>query len=527
MEEESPVFHPRAHAQTSPDKAACIFADATAGQPPVLTYAALERAANQGAQALRRLGLARGDVIAVMLHNTAEVFTIGWAAERSGLYLTSISTRLSPADAAYIVADSGAKLLVVADALAPLAAQVAQLLAAQGTAVTVLLTGAGGNGLPGWAPLAAAMPAAPVGDESPGADMLYSSGTTGRPKGVKPALPDGALGDPTPLVNMGQALYGMEADTVYLSTSPLYHAAPLRWAMTIHRLGGTVVVMDKFDALAALALVERWRVTHGTWVPTHFVRLLKLDPAQRAQPDLSSLRAAIHAGAPCPVTVKQAMIDWWGPIVHEYYSGTETCGITALSAAEWLSHPGSVGRAVLGEVHILDDDGHELPIGTPGNVYFANGPAFAYHNDPAKTAAALSPQGWATLGDIGYLDADGFLYLTDRKHFMIISGGVNIYPQEIENLLIGHDAVADVAVVGAPDADLGEVAVAVIQPAPGVVADDALAASITAFARAGLGAIKTPKRILFRDTLPREPTGKLMKASLIAELRAAAPPNPR
>ncbi|GHC90551.1 AMP-binding protein [Novosphingobium pokkalii] len=518
------MFHPRAHAQATPEKAACVFADATAGQAPVLNYAALESAANRGAQALRRLGLARGEGMALMLDNTAEVFTIGWAAERAGLYCTSISTRLSPADAAYIVADSGARVLVVSDRLAPLASRIAQALAAQGhTGATVMLAGAGEAGLPGWAPLVAAMPDAPIADESPGTDMLYSSGTTGRPKGVKPALPTGALGDPTPLLRMGQALYGMDGDTVYLSTSPLYHAAPLRWAMTIQRLGGTVVVMDKFDAQSALALVARWRVTHGTWVPTHFVRLLKLDPDQRAAHDLSSMRAAIHAGAPCPVAVKQAMIDWWGPIVHEYYSGTEMCGITALSAHEWLAHPGSVGRAVLGDVHILDDNGEELPTGTPGNVHFANGPAFAYHNDPAKTAAALSPQGWATLGDIGYLDAEGFLYLTDRKHFMIISGGVNIYPQEIENHLITHPAVADVAVVGAPDADLGEVAVAVIQPAPGVAADEALAARLIAETRAALGPIKTPKRVLFRSALPREPTGKLLKASLIAELREAAP----
>lgn len=459
----------------------------------------------------------RGDVVAVMFDNDIEAFAIAWAAERTGLYLTSISTRLSASDAAYIVADCGARLLVVSDRLADMAAQI---LAAVPEVSSYVLSEQTLN-LPSWSAAAAARPETPIPDETPGTDMLYSSGTTGRPKGVRPALPQGGLGEITPLVAMGQTLYGMTQDMVYLSTSPLYHAAPLRWAMTAHRLGGTVVLMRKFDAETALAWIEKYRVTHSTWVPTHFVRLLKLPQDVRAHWDLSSMRAAIHAGAPCPVQVKQAMIDWWGPIVEEYYSGTEMCGITALSSQEWMERPGSVGRAILGRVHILDDEGRELSAGEIGNVWFSDGPSFEYHNDPTKTASAHNSLGWATLGDIGKLDSDGYLYLTDRKNFTIISGGVNIYPQEIENLLITHPKVADVAVVGAPDEEMGEIVVAVIQLAEGSVGDDELIGELKEFSKANLGSIKTPKRIEFREDLPREPTGKLLKGKLLEEFRSA------
>ncbi|MEO0032428.1 MAG: hypothetical protein RIS94_2186 [Pseudomonadota bacterium] len=506
------VFHPRFHAATTPDRPACI----TAETGEVMTYAALEEAANRGAHLLRQLGLQRGDVLAVMLENEPAVFTIAWAAERTGLYLTSISTRLSLADADYIVGDCGAKALVVSDCLAAMG----RAIAADRPGLPCFAVSEGYEGLPGWEGLNAACPATPIADESPGTDMLYSSGTTGRPKGVRPPLPTGALGMETPLVRMGRSLYGLGANSVYLSTSPLYHAAPLRWAMAVQRLGGTIVMMRKFDAETALGLIERHRITHGTWVPTHFVRLLRLPEEVRHRFDISSLCAAIHAGAPCPVGVKQQMIDWWGPVLHEYYSGTETCGITALDSREWLERPGSVGKAIIGTVHVTDDEGRVLPPGKTGAIWFADGPTFEYHNDPAKTAAAHNDRGWATLGDIGYLDADGYLYLTDRKNFMIISGGVNIYPQEIENLLATHPDVADVAVIGAPDDEMGQVVVAVVQ-----ATDDAdrtrLAEDLRAFARQGLGSLKCPKRFEFRDALPREPTGKLLKGKLIAELGSA------
>ncbi len=331
---------------------------------------------------------------------------------------------------------------------------------------------------------------------------------------MKGALPTGPIGADTPLTRMGSGLYNMGADSIYLSTSPLYHAAPLRWAMAVQQLGGTVIVMERFDAEEALRLIERYRVTQATFVPTHFVRMLKLPEAVRRRYDLSSLRAVVHAAAPCPVPVKRAMIEWLGPIVHEYYSGTESCGITALSSEEWLRKPGSVGRAVLGNIHIVDDAGVELPPGETGNVFFGDGPQFEYLNDPVKTAEAHNDAGWATLGDIGHVDADGYLFLSDRKSFMIISGGVNVYPQEIENLLVTHPAVADVAVIGVPCDEMGESVLAIVQPAANVRADDALAEELRGFARRELGGVKTPKRVVFQAELPREPTGKLLKRVL-------------
>ncbi|MET0365296.1 MAG: AMP-binding protein, partial [Sphingobium sp.] len=406
-------MHPLHHAMSHPEKAACIIAET--GE--VLSYGDLDRASNRGAHLLRTLGLKRGDVAAVMLDNEAAVFAIAWAAQRAGLYLTSISTRLSVADTAYILADAAAKLLIVSDRLAPLAAEALQDL----PAIAGYTVSAASHGFESWEERSHVCPDTPISDESPGTDMLYSSGTTGRPKGVKPPLPEGALDASTPLAEMGRALYDMNSDTVYLSTSPLYHAAPLRWAMTVQRLGGTVVVMAKFDAEQALRFIEDYRITHATWVPTHFIRLLKLPEEVRARYDHASLQAVIHAAAPCPGPVKQAMIDWWGPIVHEYYSGTETCGITALTSEEWLRKPGSVGRSVLGVARILGEDGRELGPGETGDVYFADGPRFEYHNDPEKTARAHNDRGWATLGDIGHLDEDGYLFLTDRRNFMIIS----------------------------------------------------------------------------------------------------------
>jgi long-chain acyl-CoA synthetase len=498
-------MHPYHHAASHPEKAACIIAETGV----VTTYADLDRASNQGAHLIRSLGLQRGDVVAVMLDNEAAVFAIAWAAQRSGVYLTSISTRLSAADTAYILADSGARLLIVSDRLVPLATEALEALPNIRT-----------YSVTGWAQNCGEQPATRIPDESPGTDMLYSSGTTGRPKGVKPPLPEGALDASIPLLEMGRALYGMDAETVYLSTSPLYHAAPLRWAMTVQRLGGTVVIMTKFDAETALRFIEQYRITHATWVPTHFIRMLKLPDEVRNRYDHSSLKAVVHAAAPCPVPVKQAMIDWWGLVVHEYYSGTETCGITALDSGEWLRKPGSVGRAVLGTVRIVDEDGRELPPGQTGDVYFADGPRFEYHNDPEKTARAYNDRGWATLGDIGHLDEDGYLFLTDRRNFMIISGGVNIYPQEIENLLITHPKVADVAVVGEPDDEMGERVIAVVQPAPGVEPGDELARELGDHSRAALGSVKTPKRFDFRDELPREATGKLLKSRLVAEYKA-------
>ncbi len=508
-------MHPAEHAARAPDKPAIVMA--ATGR--AISFAALEAQSNQSAHLLRSLGLKRGDVVATLFANAPEVFAFGWAAQRSGLFQTAISNKLSPADIAYILADSGARLLVVSPGYADLAH--AALLSLPGLPA-YCWDGSDGR-LADWSMIVSAMPATPIADESAGTDLLYSSGTTGRPKGVMPALPDGPIGAETPLTRMGMGLYGMSPDAIYLSTSPLYHAAPLRWAMAVQQIGGTVIVMERFDAEEALRLIERHRVTHATFVPTHFVRMLKLTEEVRRRHDLASLQAVVHAAAPCPIPVKHAMIDWFGPVVHEYYSGTESCGITALSSAEWLAKPGSVGRPVLGKVHIVDDTGNELPAGETGHVYFSGGPAFRYLNDPQKTAEAHDARGWATLGDIGHVDADGYLFLTDRKSFMIISGGVNIYPQEIENLLVTHPAVADVAVIGIPDEEMGERVIAIIQPAPDAMPGDDLAAELIAYARGHLGGVKTPRRIDFVAELPREPTGKLMKRKLRdAYLEAAA-----
>ena len=504
-------MHPMIFAQTSPDKAALI--DADTGKS--LSYRELNDAANQGAHALRHLGLKRGDVIAVLLENGFDIFAIAWAAQRSGLYLTSISTKFSASDVGYIVEDSGARLLIASDRLSSIAvAALDHLPQVRGFATSAKI-----GRLENWAALRDTQPTSAIPGESPGTDMLYSSGTTGCPKGVRPALPAGEIVATTPLMRMATTLYDMGPETVYLSTSPLYHAAPQRWALTAQRLGGTVIFTDQFDAERSLALIEKHRVTHATFVPTHFIRMLKLTAEVRERYDHSSLKAVVHAAAPCPVPVKHAMIEWWGPIVHEYYSGTETCGITALNSEEWLNKPGSVGRAVLGTVKITDDAGNELRPNQVGNVYFADGPQFEYHNDPAKTAEAHDRHGWATMGDIGHIDEDGYLYLSDRKNFMIISGGVNIYPQEIENLIVTHPKVADVAVIGAPDEEMGEKVVAIVQPVNWTDAGPLFAEELRAFTRSALGSVKCPRQFHFREVLPREPTGKLMKRLLREEYR--------
>lgn len=500
-------MHPSHHARRTPDKPAYRMA----GSGRVVTYGELEDASNRLAQLFRRLGLRAGDRIALMLENHPRWFEICWAAQRSGLVYTAISSRLTAAEAAYIVNDCGAQAFVTSAALAAQAAELAPL--APKLRIRLMLDGT----LPGWdayEAAVAAMPAEPVADETAGGDMLYSSGTTGRPKGVylPPESPD--IDFANSLVRICAGPFGMGADTVYLSPGPLYHAAPLRFAMTVMRLGGTVVVMEHFDAAWFLELVARWRVTHTQVVPTMFVRMLKLPDAQRHAHDLSSLRCAIHAAAPCPVPVKEQIIAWWGPIVWEYYAGTEGMGMTLVNSADWLAHKGTVGRAVVGVLKICDDEGRELPPGEHGGVYFADGKAFEYWNDPAKTAAGRNAQGWVTLGDIGYVDAEGFLYLSDRKAFMIISGGVNIYPQEAENLLVTHPKVLDVAVFGVPNEEFGEEVKAVVQPRDLAEAGPALEHELIAFCREHLAAIKCPRSIDFEAELPRHPTGKLYKRLL-------------
>jgi long-chain acyl-CoA synthetase len=494
------------HAAGTPEKIAVKMA----GGGAALNFRELDARSNQSARALRRIGLTRGDVVATLFGNAPEVFIFGWAAQRIGLYATAISTKLSDKDVSYIVGDSGAKVLIVSPGCAGLARQAAL----DHPEVRIFCWGASDGAFPDWTGLAGPEPSTPVADENPGTDLLYSSGTTGRPKGVKPPLPAGPVDEDTAMSRMGATQYGFAADSIYLSTSPLYHAAPLRWAMAMLQLGGTVVVMERFDAEETLALIERERITHATFVPTHFVRMLQLPEETRLRYDVSSLRAVIHAAAPCPVPIKQAMIDWFGPIVFEYYAGTECCGITAIDSHEWLRRPGSVGRAVLGTIHVVGEDGEELPAGQAGQIYFSDGPKFEYLNDPAKTADAHNAQGWATLGDVGRVDEEGYLFITDRKNFMIISGGVNIYPQEIENCLLTHPMVRDVAVIGAPCDEMGESVVAIVEPRELIESGDAFVDDLKRFVRAELGGLKTPKTIEIVSELAREPTGKLLKKKI-------------
>ncbi|MEJ2817956.1 acyl-CoA synthetase [Caulobacter sp. CCG-8] len=496
-------MHPFHHAQSQPEKPAYVMA----GSGETVTYKQLDERSNQGAQLFRSLGLNTGDVIAILMDNHPRFFEIAWAAQRAGLYYTCISTKLTPAEAEYIVKDCEAKVLIVSPALDGVADALAPLV----PGVRLFRVGGGKAPYEDFEAARDAMPATPIADEAAGSDMLYSSGTTGRPKGVKPALSGTPIDAPNALQMMAMGLFGFSGDSVYLSPAPLYHAAPLRWCMTVHKLGGTVIVMEKFDPETALALIEKHKVSCGQFVPTHFVRMLKLPEQVRAKYDVSSIASAVHAAAPCPVPVKEQMIGWWGPVIFEYYAGTEGNGFCWINSENWLAHKGSVGQAVLGELRICDEDGNPVPPRTEGAVYFANGPAVNYHNAPDKTAESYNQHGWTTLGDVGWADEEGYLYLTDRKSFMIISGGVNIYPQEIENLLITHPKVADAAVVGAPHEEMGEQVVAVIQPLDASVDQAALAEELMAFARANLSHVKSPKRIDFMAELPRHPTGKLYK----------------
>jgi long-chain acyl-CoA synthetase len=500
-------MHPFIHAARFPDKPA----DRMAGSGEIVTYGQLEARSNRFAQLLRAQGVRAGEHIAVLLENHPRFFEILWGAQRAGIIYTAISSRLTPAEAAYIINDCGAKLVVSSAALAGTAAE---LPAACAGVRTWLMIDAAPAGWQDFGAALAAQPATRIADETAGTDMLYSSGTTGRPKGVSVMPEQPAIDAPGPGIELARRVYGIDEQSVYLSPAPLYHAAPLRFNMMVMRLGGTCVIMEHFDAEDYLRLVQQHRITHTQLVPTMFVRMLKLPEAVRAAYDLSSLRCAIHAAAPCPVPVKEQMIAWWGPVLWEYYAGTEGNGITMVGAADWLTHKGTVGRAMIGELRICDDEGNELPVGEEGTVFFANGKPFAYHNDADKTAQSRNRHGWTTLGDVGRVDAEGYLYLTDRKAYMIISGGVNIYPQETENLLVTHPEVVDVAVFGVPDEEFGEQVKAVVQPRDMARAGPALEAELIGWCRERLAHIKCPRSIDFEAELPRHPTGKLYKRLL-------------
>lgn len=508
------MAYPGVHAQTRPDHPAVIMA----GSGEVLSYRELDERSNQLAQVLRSQGLTRGDHVAMFMENQIRYMEIVWACYRAGLYITAINSYLTAEEVAYIIDDCDADVVISSRAKADQAAiidpastpKVKRWLMTDGVA-----SDAGGPLWESYEDAIADAPTTMIEDESMGFYMLYSSGTTGRPKGIKRALPEIPLDELDPRTKlMMDGAYAYSQDMVYLSPAPMYHAAPLAFSTPVHRVGGTLVIMEKFDAVGSLAAIENYAVTHAQFVPTMFVRMLKLDDQDRLRHDTSTLNVAIHAAAPCPVDVKHAMIDWWGPIIYEYYAGTEGVGSTLIDSHEWLEHPGSVGQARIGKLHICDEEGNDLPAGQIGGVYFSGGGEFEYHKAPDKTADAMLDGGRGTLGDIGYVDDDGYLYLTDRKAHMIISGGVNIYPQEIEDAMIAHPAVTDVAVFGVPHAEMGEEVKAVVQPADGVVGDDALERELIAFARDHIAHYKCPRTVDFEAELPRLPTGKLYKRLL-------------
>ena len=516
-------MHPALIAERDPDRVALVFRSSD-GSRRSWSYGALEAAANRAAQLLRAAGLKPGDTLAVLVGNRPEVFVLFWAAMRAGLFFTPISIHLLAAEVGWILNASKAKALVAAaELLARLPEDPAAVPAARWSIA---------GSAPGWTDFEAACaehPGVLATDACEGAPLMFSSGTTGRPKGVINLRPGAALGTVSDLARRRMALHAIDADTVYLSTAPLYHSAPLRYCEMVLRRGGRAVIMERFDAADALALIEAERITHSQWVPTMFVRMLRLPEAQRTGFDLSSHRYAVHAAAPCPVEIKRRMLDWWGPIVHEYYSATEANGQTVIGPEEWLAHPGSVGRPLMGAVRIRDEQGNDLPAGETGLVYLSGGARFEYLDDPDKTAAAYAADGMSTLGDIGHLDADGYLYLTDRRDFTIISGGVNIYPQEIEDLLLTHPQVMDAAVFGLPDPEFGErvhAAVELVDGAPAAAEAQRRGAELIDFCRARLAHLKCPRSLEFHDRLPRLPTGKLAKGALrAATIGALAEPS--
>jgi long-chain acyl-CoA synthetase len=473
------------HAVRAADSQALIIADGD-----TVSYGELYARSQRVAALLHDAGLRRGDGVALVLPNRKEFLEITWGCQLSGLYYSAINTHFTADEVAYVIGDSEAKAVFV-DAGGEVCIDVA------------------GVSHPYEDALAGAGEAPPISD---GSEMLYSSGTTGWPKAVRRPLPDDGKGSWAQKVleySLTQR-YGMTESSVYLSPAPLYHAAGVNYTMAVQRVGAASIVMPKFDAEAVLRVIETHRVTHAQFVPTMFVRMLKLPDAVREAYDVSSLECVIHAAAPCPVDVKHRMMKWFGPIIHEYYGGTEGFGGTTIGPEEWLAHPGSVGKPWT-PVHVVGDDGEELPVGESGELYFEGGPAFEYFKDSDKTASVSNDRGWRSLGDVGYVDEDGYIYLTDRSTFMIVSGGVNIYPQEAENLLIMHPKLVDAAVFGVPNEEFGEEVKAVVQPVDGVAAGPELEAELIAYCRAHLATYKCPRTVEFDTELPRDPNGKLYK----------------
>jgi long-chain acyl-CoA synthetase len=496
----------REHAAANPGKPAIIMYPSGT----VLTFDELEARANRLAHFFRRNGLKEGDAVAILMENNEHYHAVMWAARRCGLYYVPINTHLTAAEAAYIVENSNAKAIVGSAALRK------TLVDIEGLPDIRIIADDDVDGWHHYPECVADQPDTPISDEIEGDLLQYSSGTTGRPKGIKRTLPHLP---PAEVPGLMSALVGfwLDPDAVYLSPAPLYHTAPSVWSMQIQAAGITTVVMEKFDAEGCLDAIQRHHVTHGQFVPAMFTRMLKLPEAVRNEYDVSSLKRAMHAAAPCPVEIKKQMMDWWGPIIDEYYASSEAHGSTIIFAEDWLAHPGSVGKSMTGAVHILDEDGNELPPNQAGEIYFEGGFDFEYLNDPEKTAKSRDTHGWKTVGDIGYLDEEGYLYLTDRRHHMIISGGVNIYPQEAENMLVTHPKVMDAAVFGIPDDEMGQSVKAAVQTCDPADATEEFADELLAWLRDRLAHYKCPRSISFEAQLPRTDTGKLYKQELVSK----------
>ena len=502
-------------AQSEPNKTAFLIAETE----EKVSYGELDAESNRIAQLFRSLGLQKSDHIALMLENRREFFEVAQAAARSGIVFTPLSTHLRSEEIRYILENCNAQLFVTSNKFIGEVSPIAESLPTLKHLYNVDDNSDGNAVFSSWREVLLDQPSNPIEDECMGVPMLYSSGTTGQPKGILNKPPFDNIHDVHPNMAALAAVFGISDKSVYLSPAPLYHAAPLFYCMLVMQLAGTCIVMQQFEPESALQNIEKYKATHSQWVPIMFIRMLKLPEAVRNKYDVSSLQVAIHAAAPCPIEIKQQMIDWWGPIISEYYSGSEGSGMTMIDSNSWLSHRGSVGPALVGVLRIVGDDGAVLPNGEIGTVYFENGSAFEYFDEPEKTAGAHNKEGWSTLGDVGYLDDDGFLYLTDRKNFMIISGGVNIYPQEIENLLITHPQVADVAVFGIPNEEFGEEVKAVVQLLNPAEASSELSESLRDWVRERLSKIKTPRTIDFTPELPRMDNGKLYKKRLVEQYK--------
>ncbi|BBX17190.1 acyl-CoA synthetase [Mycolicibacterium duvalii] len=487
-----------------------------AGAGTAISFRELEERANRLAHFWRAAGLREGDTVAVLMENNEHIHAVMWAARRSGLYYTLINTHLTAAEAAYIVDNSGAAAIIGSRAMRRVCEGLGRHLAG-GLPGSLLIAD---DDLEGWLrypECVAEQPSTPIPGETEGDLLQYSSGTTGRPKGIRRELPHLSPAEAPNILMPLMAAVGITGESVYLSPAPLYHTAPSFWTMAVQSLGGTTVVMEKFDPESALEAIQRYGVTHCQFVPAMFVRMLKLPDYVRSSYDVSSLQRVVHAAAPCPVEIKKQMIHWWGPIIDEYYASSEAVGASFIRAQDWLDHPGSVGRPLVGVPHILDENYRELPPGIAGEIYFEGGHPFQYLKDEEKTSAAHDPRGWMTVGDVGYLDDDGYLYLTDRRHHVIISGGVNIYPQEAEDLLITHPKVLDAAVFGIPDNEMGQSVKGVAQTVDPADATEAFATELLDWLRSRLAHYKCPRSISFEAQLPRSDTGKLYKQTLVAK----------